>query len=99
MPVGPWFSEHTDFDDANEEHIARHRVRPDEVLSVQESEPLWRPNKKSGTGEWQMIGWTSAGRALIVVVQWDEVRRSIRPITARDCTEAEVARWLKGRKR
>lgn len=93
-PPKPWWFEHVEFDDENEGHIARHRVRVDEVLSLLESNPTWRPNKKAGTAEWQVIGRTSAGRALMLVLTWDEVRMSVRPVTARDCTASEVERWI-----
>lgn len=95
VPPGPWFADHTEFDQENEFHIARHNVSPEEILAMLNWDPTWRPNKKSGTGEWLAIGRTPAGRALIVVVAWDEARRSVRPIPARDCTASEVRRWIK----
>lgn len=40
-----------------------------------------------------MIGRTDGGRALVVMVNYDEVRAALRPITARTCDKDEVLKW------
>ncbi|HTR45219.1 MAG TPA: BrnT family toxin [Thermodesulfovibrionales bacterium] len=56
-----WF----EWDDDNIEHIARHKVSPDEVEDVAfDDEPLIRKGRK---GIRYMLGYTAAGRYLFVV--------------------------------
>lgn len=88
------FFEWIEFDDENTAHLARHGVSPLEARQVLEDPAVWRRNKKHETGEWLVVGRTRSGRPLLVVVIWAEVRRSVRPITARRCEPDEVRRWL-----
>lgn len=89
----PQFAEHIEFDDANEAHLARHGVTPTELQQVLDGDPLWAKNKNGMTAAWRMVGRTLGGRALVAAVMYDEARSSVRPITARSCTSAEVTRW------
>jgi hypothetical protein len=41
-----------------------------------------------------MVGWTDAGRALTLVVNYDEARRVIRVITGWVCTAGERTKYL-----
>jgi uncharacterized DUF497 family protein len=86
-------AEFLDFDDNNETHLAVHAVSAVELLQVFMDEPLWAQNKKGRTGVWLMVGRTHGGRPLVAAVIFDENRNCVRPITARTCTEAEVAKW------
>jgi uncharacterized DUF497 family protein len=86
-------AEWLDFDDDNEAHLAAHAVTAVELLQVFLDEPFWAANKKGRTGTWLMVGRTQGGRPLVAAVLFDETRNCIRPITARTCTDAEVARW------
>lgn len=82
-----------EFDDANEAHLARHRITPSEVFEVWENDPLWAANKKDRTAGWLMIGRTDGNRPLVIAVLYDERRGSIRPITGRTCAPHEVTKW------
>lgn len=82
-----------EFDEANENHIARHGVLAEEVWQVFEDDPLWAKNKRNMTAAWLMIGRTYGGRPLVIFVTYDEGRECIRPVTARTCKPEEVARW------
>ena len=89
----PEDAELVEFDDANEAHLAAHRVSPAEVVQVFNADPLWAANVKGRTADWLMIGRTRAGRALVVAVIFDEARSVLRPVTARSCDEREVSKW------
>jgi len=89
----PEDAEWVEFDEENEEHIAQHHVTPEEVFQVFEDDPLWAKNKKNMAAVWLMIGRTHGGRPLVVAVTYDEIRRCVRPVTARTCEQHEVARW------
>ncbi len=53
------------WDDSNIEHIARHRVYPDEIEDVAFDDDPWIRKGKKGTR--YMLGYTTAGRYLFVV--------------------------------
>jgi len=55
------------------------------------------PNRKHRAGDWKMVGTTRGGRALTIVVRWQEERVVLRPITGWDCTRGERSRYLKDR--
>ncbi|SDO72391.1 Ribonuclease toxin, BrnT, of type II toxin-antitoxin system [Pedococcus dokdonensis] len=89
----PSQAEWLDIDEFNEAHIAEHHVSPTELYQVMSDEPLWSRNKNGMTAEWRMIGRTYGGRPIVAAVKYDESRGCIRPITARECTAAEVTKW------
>ena len=78
------------WDEANEAHMARHQVTPDEVEDVvhdARSRVL-----RTHTERRLVIGRTSAGRWLLVVLAQAGADQSY-PITARDLTPAEKRRY------
>jgi hypothetical protein len=82
----------------NTAHLAESRDdRPSilwwEVEEVFENGPLFVQNKKEGSGDWKMLGLTEGGRRLTVIVEYNEVRRTLRPITGWDRTSEEQARY------
>jgi len=89
----PEDAEFVEIDDANEQHLAERGVTPAEVHQVFLGDPLWAPNLKGRTATWLMIGRTDGGRPLVVMVNYDEVRAALRPITARTCDRDEVSKW------
>jgi uncharacterized protein len=72
-----WSRPEFDWDEANEEHIERHDVYPDEVEHVFATRPVIR----RGKGVYYIYGRDDAGRYLFVVV----IRRAgrVRVVTAR----------------
>ena len=83
-----------ELDGGNEEHVTRHGVSVSELMQVFEGDPLWARNKRGRTGAWLMLGRTRGGRPVVAVVMYDCERRSVRPITARECDAYEVSKWL-----
>jgi uncharacterized DUF497 family protein len=73
-----------DWDDANEEHIARHGVGPSEVEEVFRGHPLLRRTRQ---GRYLAYGPTADGRLLFVVFAIK--RAAVRVITSRDMTRRE----------
>jgi uncharacterized DUF497 family protein len=74
------------WDDRNVEHIARHRVEPEEVEEVFTEQPLIR---RARDGRYLALGRTEAGRLLAVVFVRLPAGRQLRVITARDMNSAE----------
>jgi hypothetical protein len=92
----PWDLLDLEFDDENVAHLAEHDISENEAREVFWNDPGWARDKKSLPGDWYMIGWTNAGRALAIVVQVTE-RGRVRPFTGWSPTKAE-SRYLPRRK-
>lgn len=83
------------WNDWNEERIARHHVRPEELDEVCFGE-FWE--LRAGGGKRALYGQTSSGRYLLVI----GVPRSgglFYPVSARDMTEAERRRFREHQRR
>jgi hypothetical protein len=92
----PQDGELIEFDEGNEAELARHGISATEAFQSLQNEPVWVPNKKNRAGTWLALGQTSAGRALTIPVVYDEIRRTVRPITGWDSTTGETVRYLRG---
>lgn len=79
MVVNP---EDIEWDEANREHATRHGVSVEEITQALLSHPTMRRNRKGRSGDYYAFGTTEGGREVVVVVAWDSVRRTLRPITA-----------------
>ncbi|HWE89935.1 MAG TPA: hypothetical protein VG317_10785 [Pseudonocardiaceae bacterium] len=80
--------------DESIEHIARHGVRPSDVLAAWRGSPKFRRNKKNRAATHQMIGPDSSGHFLAVFIREDDVYEGRwRVITARSANDAERAWW------
>lgn len=80
-----------DWDDHNRDHIARHRVEPDEA---EEAFLGTRLIFRSREGRYVLLGRSAAGRYLTVAFALNA--GIARVITARDMTEAEKRRYRRG---
>lgn len=81
------------WDEGNESELARHHITAAEVEEVFADDPTWVPNRRRRSGDWKMIGDTSGGRLLTIVVRHDNDARLLRPITGWDATEGERTRY------
>src|SRR5260370_13838857 len=90
-----------DWDRHNIGHIAKHKVRPEEVEQVLSSNPVFvemETDALSGEERISELGHTNAGRVLFIV--WTRRGRRTRPVTAFDAdaktralyTEAQFGR-------
>jgi uncharacterized DUF497 family protein len=95
----PWHAEAFEWDDGNESELAAHGVTPVEVEDMFAEGPVWLPNRRRRAGDWKMVGYTPAGRALTVVVVCNEARRTLRAVTGWDATPGETTRYLRGQGR
>lgn len=88
-----------DWDEENEEHLARHGVTPEEVEQVFLGQRAFARNKTNRRGEWMMIGWTTGGRALSIIVNVRDKTATLRVITGYDAPPPDVARHLSNYRR
>ena len=95
--VHPDDAEAFDWNYGNVEELARHSITPFEVEEVFANERSWMPNKRSGVGNWMMIGRTDGGRLITVVILFTEDNRTIRPITGWDSDTGERTEFVKRR--
>ncbi|HEV8683313.1 MAG TPA: BrnT family toxin [Actinomycetota bacterium] len=86
------------WDEDNEEHIARHGVRPEEVEEVVfDRASLFLRTRREEVQRYLVLGLTEAGRALFVVLEpLGQTRAYV--VSARDMTDGERRRF-KGRRR
>jgi uncharacterized DUF497 family protein len=86
------------WDEDNEDHIARHGVRPEEVEEVVfDSASLFLRTRREEARRYMVLGLTEAGRSLFVVLDPLGGNRA-HVVTARDMTDGEKQRF-KGRRR
>ncbi len=93
MSDHPANAEHVDLDDGNEAELAGHKITLAEAAQVLAGEPVWVRNKKGRAGAWLAVGRTAGGRRLSIVVAYDSIRRSARPITGWESTKGERDRY------
>ena len=89
----PLDAELLEIDDRNELHVTAHGVSVVELEQVFEGNPRWVPNKKGRTGNFLMVGRTNGNRPVTAAVVYDDIRRTVRPISARRSTDEEITRW------
>jgi uncharacterized DUF497 family protein len=92
----PKYSEGFEWDEWNTQELNQphHPIREWEAEEVFWNRPVWARNKRAGSGDWLMIGWTDAGRPLTLVVTVNSVTRDLRVITGWDSTRGERTRYL-----
>jgi hypothetical protein len=78
-----------EFDDYNEEELARHRISPIEVMQLLDNRYTVRRNRKERSGTRQLIGETDGGRILTVILAETHVEGRWRPITGWDSSKSE----------
>jgi hypothetical protein len=88
-----------EFDDGNEEEMARHGVRPLEVLQVLDLRPAFFRNKKKHAATLIMVGPTDGGRFLTVPIAPTPVQGRWRPVTAWGSSTGEMTRYNVARNR
>jgi hypothetical protein len=78
-----------EFDDYNEEELAKHRIVPREIIEIFENPYTVRRNKKTGSGDRQVIGRTNGGRFLTIILAATVVPGRWRPVTGWPSTRGE----------
>jgi uncharacterized DUF497 family protein len=87
-----------EWDEGNQSELAAHNIYEYEAEQVFYNGPVWPKNRKSGSGDRFMIGYTDANRALTLVVQIKRHARTLRVITGWDCEPEDRRRYLVGRR-
>lgn len=81
------------WDDWNEEHVARHGIRPEEVEeAVFDPASLFLRTRRADYLRYLVLGLTDTGRYLFTVLEPISGHRAY-VVTARDMTEAEKQRF------
>lgn len=89
MYIAEW-----DWRDEDIEHMARHGVRPANVLAVWRELPKYRRNRKGRAASHQMIGPDRGGLFFTIFIRQDDVTTGLwRAITGRNAVQAERAWW------
>ena len=88
-----------EFDEGNEQELARHAVSNDEVLQVFDGDPVFLPNRRGRAGTILMVGPTLGGRFLTVPLAPTAVHGFWRPVTGWTSAVKEVARYRAARRR
>ena len=82
-----------DWDEANESHIARHNVTPEEVEQVFANDPMdVAAEVVDGEERYTSVGHTN--RLRVLVLAWTMRSDATRPITAFDASERLAKRYL-----
>ncbi len=90
----PGLAEEFEWEEGNERELAAHHVRPSEVEAVFLNGPIGMRNKQGRSGDWKMVGFTDAGRALTLIVLVKDAGRVLRPITGWDAPRGDRSRYL-----
>jgi uncharacterized DUF497 family protein len=81
------------WDEWNEEHIARHSVRPEEVEeAVFDPSAIFFRTRRAGYLRYLVLGLSEAGRYLFVILEPLGGQRAY-VVTARDMTDSERRRF------
>jgi uncharacterized protein len=94
----PWDATGFEWDEHNEDHLAKHGIMPWEAEEVFLNDPVWVPDTRHGHDRFKMVGRTAGGRALTVVVQIKDGGATVRPFTSWECTQGERTRYLRQRR-
>jgi hypothetical protein len=90
----PWEAEHIEWDEGNMTEVVRHGLSPLAVNEAINNSEVWRPNERGKSGNWKGYGRTDNDVPVTFVILFDEVRSSIRPITAWKSSSADIARFF-----
>jgi uncharacterized DUF497 family protein len=91
----PLDAEGIEWDDSVVDHLTRHQVSILDLHEAVANAVFWFPNIKCGKDRWKLLGFNNSGRPLTLIFAYDEVRRTLRPITGRTSTKAEFNKYLK----
>ena len=84
-----------EFDEHNEEELARHGIDPLQVYAVLAGQPLFVRNKRGRAATYKVIGLDSSGAMLTIAIAATTVRGRWRPVTGWLSTRGEVTLWRK----
>ena len=92
--TNPLHAEWWEWDEGNEAELAKHNIAPSEVYEVWQNGPMMVPNRHHRPGDFKMVGLTQANRRVTIIIRFDEIRLTIRPITGWESTNEEKAKYF-----
>ena len=84
-----------EFDEHNEDELARHGIDPIRAFAVLAGQPLLVRNRRRRAATYKVIGPDSGGTMLTIAIAATAVRGRWRPITGWASTKGEVTLWRK----
>jgi uncharacterized DUF497 family protein len=90
----PGEAENVEWDDKTKEKCGNHQISFFDVQDVVTDPIVWVRNKHHGDNRWKAVGRNRGGRKLTIVVSYDAVRKSLRPITGWDATKEEIRKYF-----
>lgn len=84
-----------EFDEHNEDELARHGIDPLRVYAVVTGRPLFVRNKRGRAAAYKVIGPDSGGTMLTIAIAATAVSGRWRPVTGWPSTKGEVTVWRK----
>lgn len=84
-----------EFDEHNEEELARHGIDPLRAYAVVTGQPLFVRNKRGRAATYKVIGPDSSGTMLTIPIAATALPGRWRPVTGWASTRGEVTLWRK----
>ena len=84
-----------EFDDHNEDELARHGIDPLQVYAVLAHQPLFVRNKRGHAAIYKVIGPDNGRTMLTIAIAATAVRGRWRPVTGWASTKGEITLWRK----
>ena len=82
-----------DFDDHNEEELARHSIDPVQAYEVLAGQPLFVRNKRGRAATYKVIGPDNGSTMLTIPIAPTAVPGRWRPVTGWASTKGEITLW------
>ena len=95
MPSTPPRVDELEFDEHNEEELARHGIDPTRTYEVLAWQPLFVRNKRGRAAAYKVIGPDSSGTMVTIAIATTTVRGHWRPVTGWASTRGEITLWRK----
>jgi predicted RNA binding protein YcfA (HicA-like mRNA interferase family) len=84
------------FDDANEDEMHAHGIRPRQVIELLDNGPWIGPNKKRERASHMLIGRDNGGVCITVPIEPTRDPLIWRPVTAYPCSKPDELREARG---
>jgi len=78
-----------EFDDENEEKLARRDISPEDVLDMLAQPHILARNRRHRRGAYKIVGRDAGGRILTVILERTRIRNTWRPVTGWASSKAE----------
>lgn len=90
----PWEAEHIEWDEGNLAEVMTHGLSAQAVNEAINNAEVWRPNERGKSGNWKGYGRTENNVPVTFIIHFDQIRSSIRPITAYKSSQSDISRYF-----